>query len=714
MIARIFGKSDIYKFRIEIFGDVKTFDFLNVEHQEDGPVLCQVTNITRDGDKLIGDCKIIGFRESKVLKNIRTPFSNDAKIEVAKDSFIEKTVGLNTNDDDYIGMLEHHKDLKISLDLKKTITKHMAILAKSGAGKSYTVGVILEEVIKKNIPIVILDPHSEYSSIKYPNTNKKDIERLEKLGLKPQGFLNQIKEYSPDTKVNMQCEPITLDIARLKPQDLMESLPQKLSPAQQSLIFNVLSTLNNRVNFDELIFHISNEESNSKWSLITLLETLKKLNIYSTNPTPLNKIVKHKQVSIISLKGVEPYVQETFVAGLLKDLFEARKKEEIPPFLLVLEEAHNFCPERGMGETKSSKIIRTLAGEGRKFGVGLCVISQRPAKVDKNVVSQCTTQILLKITNPNDIKSVISSSEGVDSDSENEIQKLNIGTCLLTGVIDIPLKVNIRPRLSKHGGETVDITMSYEVDSEGNQKSPNISYDGLNEEDEEELRSRQKIAKKEQAKFETVDVEKIVKNSKSKNENQNSEFIQFVAPEVELEDAKILLDSKEIETQLIPGAIIKYITNEGKEVNLLFDKTGKQLIKSIFPFEGYKLNENVLSLSESEKKLFKTILSLKEIFNPAELLIKTDLMFNEILRVCDSLTTKQILEKNGKEFKLGSLKFLKDMESMNFYGNQKFEEISYNVKEKENISNSQIEEIFSMFGKVENLKEIFILRYVGK
>ena len=78
------------------------------------------------------------------------------------------------------------------------------------------------------------------------------------------------------------------------------------------------------------------------------------------------------------------------------------------------------------------------------------------------------------MTNPNDLKSVIASSEGVDSQSENEIQKLNIGTCLLTGVIDIPLKVNIRPRISKHGGDTVDITLGYEAEgSEGQQPKTN-------------------------------------------------------------------------------------------------------------------------------------------------------------------------------------------------------------------------------------------------
>lgn len=698
MLARLYGKSDVYGFKVEIFGDVKTFDFLKVTHYDCGDILTQVINITRDSDRLIGDCKVIGYRDAGVLKNIRTPFAQDAKVEMAEDSFIEKTIDLNIDDKSFIGVLEHHADLKISLDLKKAITKHIAILAKSGAGKSYTVGVILEEVMKKNIPIVILDPHNEYSSLKYPNSEKRDLKRLEKFGLKPEGFLDRVKEYSPDTDVNPQCEQITLDINKLKPQDLVDSLPQKLSPAQQNIIFNILSNAaSGQINIDELIFNISNEESNSKWSLITMLEQLKKLKLFSSNSTPLQEIVKYKRASIISLKGVEPYVQETFVAGLLRDLFEARKKEEIPPFLLVLEEAHNFCPERALGETKASKVIRTIAGEGRKFGLGLCCISQRPAKIDKNVISQCSTQILLKITNPNDLKSVIASSEGVSSESENEIQRLNIGTCLLTGVIDIPLKVNIRPRISKHGGETVDITLPYELDAKNeNGDGPSISYDGQVEETNEEAYQREK------------------KEAKVFREGSKNEFIQHIAPEIDPDDAKVMLDAKEIEIQLVPASMIRLKTKSGKETNILFDRVNKQIIKSIFPYEGYNANVDLNSLSESEKKVLDIILTLENRFNPAEILLKTNIMFNEILRVCDSLANKGILKKVDKQFELGSISFVKKIEELNFYGNQKFEEISYDKMLSSAISEDDAKKMFSIFGVVENIKDIFILRYVGK
>ena len=188
------------------------------------------------------------------------------------------------------------------------------------------------------------------------------------------------------------------------------------------------------------------------------------------------------------------------------------------------------------------------------------------------------------------------SSEGVDSSSENEIQKLNIGTCLLTGIIDIPLKVNIRPRISKHGGETVDITLPYEVEqSENNDKeNENVSFGGSFDENEEETKEREEISKKEE--------------SFNKNKSEHNEFIQFIAPELEIEDAKIMLDSKNIEVQLVPATILKFKDFNGDESNLLFDKVNLDIIKTIFPFEGSSVSKNLISLSEAEKKIMKMIL----------------------------------------------------------------------------------------------------------
>jgi DNA helicase HerA-like ATPase len=99
-----------------------------------------------------------------------------------------------------------------------------------------------------------------------------------------------------------------------------------------------------------------------------------------------------------------------------------------------------------------------VAAEGRKFGLGLCVVTQRPAKIDKNVLSQCATQIILKLTSPNDLKVIAQSIEGFTEGMEDDIQGLPIGVALITGSsLSRPMIVEIRVRETKHGGEDVSV-----------------------------------------------------------------------------------------------------------------------------------------------------------------------------------------------------------------------------------------------------------------
>jgi hypothetical protein len=124
--------------------------------------------------------------------------------------------------------------------------------------------------------------------------------------------------------------------------------------------------------------------------------------------------------------------------------------------MLVVEEAHNFCPQQGVA--RSSTTLRTVAAEGRKFGMGLCVVTQRPAKIDKNVLSQCATQVILKLTSPNDLKVIAQSIEGFTEGMDDDIQGLPIGVALITGSsLSRPMIVEIRVRETKHGGEDVSV-----------------------------------------------------------------------------------------------------------------------------------------------------------------------------------------------------------------------------------------------------------------
>jgi len=88
------------------------------------------------------------------------------------------------------------------------------------------------------------------------------------------------------------------------------------------------------------------------------------------------------------------------------------------------------------------------------------VISQRPARVDKNVISQCNTQIIMRVTNPNDLKALSKGLEGMTAELEEEIKRLPAGVAMLvSNEIERPITVNVRPRKSRHGGVSTQIVI---------------------------------------------------------------------------------------------------------------------------------------------------------------------------------------------------------------------------------------------------------------
>ncbi len=455
-IGVIEGKTTTSFFSFKTTFDVEKFDFLKVKvvhNDEEKIVLSQIVELTHFGDFVKVDCKVLGFVSDEGLSPVRIPLKPGSKVYFAEDSVIKKAIKIDSsNVKAYIGKIDK-KNIKVFADLQKLLSKHIAVLAKTGAGKSYTVGVLLEEILDNKIPLIVIDPHGEYSSMKFPNSNVKDVEKFKSFGVKSKSYAKQIEEYSvlniPGVKKLVLKDSFSSS-------EILKLLPSKITNAQKSLLFSVLKD-KNVFSISDVISELELLENNNKFSLISLLESLKNTNIFEPSGYSSEEFVKPGKMSIINLKGLDPELQQLIVYKLLKDLFNARKLNLIPPSFVVLEEAHNFAPEKNFGEVKSNEIVRLIASEGRKFGLGLCVISQRPARVDKNVLSQVNSQIILKVTNPNDVKAIISSVEGINSEIESEITSLNVGSAIVSGVTDLPLIVNIRPRKSKHGGETESI-----------------------------------------------------------------------------------------------------------------------------------------------------------------------------------------------------------------------------------------------------------------
>src|SRR4029434_2261224 len=121
------------------------------------------------------------------------------------------------------------------------------------------------------------------------------------------------------------------------------------------------------------------------------------------------------------------------------------------PVFTLLEEAHRFAPAGA--SVLSTHVLKQILSEGRKFGVAIGLITQRPGKLDQDVLSQCMTQIIMRIVNPIDQQTIASSVEGAGRRPLDELPALTKGQVIVSGVaVNTPVLAAVRQRITKHRG----------------------------------------------------------------------------------------------------------------------------------------------------------------------------------------------------------------------------------------------------------------------
>lgn len=469
MIGIVFGQVGSYEFNFAVAGAVERNEYVQLHHDSYGWMLARVdevrlkTDLTSDGalrvakgeqvefsGEEIAHSSMIGFADGRGgIAQPRQPVLAGTKVFRATDEVIAAVLGLSDDRAEcaYVGNL-HGRSLPVHLSIEAMIQRHISIVAKTGGGKSYLAGVLLEEMLKHSVTTLILDPHGEYRTLG-ETADGKGVESE---------FRRDIIEFAIDTEVNKTAVPLRFTLSNFTAPELLSLTTLKENRSALTVLSACLEKSKESSDYTlrGLLEQMDQVENPVAMQLKKELEALETLNLFAEKGTRTDELATQGKTTIVNFKGATPEVQGLFVKRLLTALFELRKRDKIPPLLVVLEEAHNFCPQQG--KTDASRIIRTVAAEGRKFGIGLLVITQRAAKVDKNVLSQCNTQFILKLTNGNDLKAVASSVEGMTSEMMDEIPRLTTGvTIAVGGGLPVPLIVDVRRRETRHGGDSVSI-----------------------------------------------------------------------------------------------------------------------------------------------------------------------------------------------------------------------------------------------------------------
>jgi DNA helicase HerA-like ATPase len=169
-----------------------------------------------------------------------------------------------------------------------------------------------------------------------------------------------------------------------------------------------------------------------------------------------------KQVTILDLSGVPSGVLVRLIGSILRIVYEAlfwsREKTEggvLRPLLVVMEEAHRYLgPDSG---NVALDIVKRIAKEGRKYGMGAMVISQRPAELDETILSQCGTMIALRLSNPNDRNRVKGALPDNLSGLMDLLPVLRTGEALITGeAARLPVRCRVTFPSEQHQPNSAD------------------------------------------------------------------------------------------------------------------------------------------------------------------------------------------------------------------------------------------------------------------
>ncbi|MFX1559110.1 MAG: ATP-binding protein [Promethearchaeota archaeon] len=341
----------------------------------------------------------------------------------------------------HLGKLAY-QNLEFAPSLDRLLSKHLAILAMSGAGKSYFVSVLLEELLSRTkdrgrLSVVVVDVHGEYTYL-------KDI-TPGALGLsKGQFEIEHIRGSHFQIPVQMlSAEAIgalVSDMSSIQVRDL------------RRVVSEMQDVLKEGYTLSDIVEYVQNDEKiskNTREALSGWLINLDETGLFGKEAVPnLKTIVRPGKITLVDLSDfISLKKKQIIVSFLANELLYLRRREMIPPFLLVLEEAHQFCPESRHELALPKSRIETIAREGRKFYALLCLISQRPVKLSTTVLSQCSNQAILRCTNPYDLDHIGKSSEGIDRSSLDAITTLEIGESLFVGeTVSVPTFVKIRQR----------------------------------------------------------------------------------------------------------------------------------------------------------------------------------------------------------------------------------------------------------------------------
>ena len=330
-----------------------------------------------------------------------------------------------------IGHLQQNPNVRVHVDIEPLVNRHFAIVGTTGVGKSSGVATILRKImdVRSNLRIFLVDPHNEYS---HCFGDKAQV--LTPGNLRLPFWLFNFEEIvdaffggrpGTDEEVEILSEAIPLaKVAYLQYRANADRLLAKKRD-QRDPGFTADTPVPYRVedlisSLDEQMGRLENRSSRMVYhKLISRIQTVRNHPRYAfmfenaniggdTMAEILCQLFRlppqGKPMTIMQLAGFPAEVVDSVVSVLCRMAFDfGLWSDGIAPLLFVCEEAHRYAPaDKRIGFGPTRRALSRIAKEGRKYGVFLGLVTQRPAEIDPTIVSQCSTLFVMRLSNDRD------------------------------------------------------------------------------------------------------------------------------------------------------------------------------------------------------------------------------------------------------------------------------------------------------------------------
>ena len=360
------------------------------------------------------------------------------------------------------GERKNQKDLPYIFNVSEfSQYPHIGVFGGSGSGKSFALRVIIEELMKKRIPTIVLDPHyemdfklktydeaSDYSNLyqsfllgKDVGVDFKDLNVGEfKNLLNAAGAMTDAMDTSVD-EVFKRGESV--DAFRLRLSEILEALDRTedaLNMDMQTAELNGDAAEADRIRrlqgYQKTYGRKLNASSlkGISWRFRRLVQD----NVFSNSSEALEAALRSGK--LISLKG-STRLLEVYSSYILKKFYYKRRaymdakllgtndEDYFPPFIIITDEAHNFAPKAF--ESASKPILKEVAQEGRKYGVFLILATQRITLLDDTITAQLNTKFILRTVRESDIMTIKEETD-ISSDDAKRLPYLSTGDAFIS------------------------------------------------------------------------------------------------------------------------------------------------------------------------------------------------------------------------------------------------------------------------------------------